>query len=188
MSDRAPTTVQAARAHEEALGAARLEAKEAREVHGVLEKECAAKDEIERVISTAGARACDGGRAATAARERRGGGALQRRDRGRCCGRGCGRGRFGHHGGERPPPAAAAPLSAAVAASTRWNCHPGTRRLSRRRADLCKFGLSCAKEARRALLAQTQAGAADVVQVAVRIVKIELITLLRVLSAKSRDL
>ena len=68
-----------------------------------------------------------------------------------------------------PPPAAAAPLSAAVAASTRWNCHPGTRRLSRRRADLCKFGLSCAKEARRALLAQTQAGAADVVQVAVRI-------------------
>ena len=101
MSDRAPTTVQAARAHEEALGAARLEAKEAREVHGVLEKECAAKDEIERVISTAGARACDGGRAATAARERRGGGALQRRDRGRCCGRGCGRGRFGHHGGER---------------------------------------------------------------------------------------
>ena len=160
---------QAARAHEEALGAARLEAKEAREVHGVLEKECAAKDEIERVISTAGARACDGGRAATAARERRGGGALQRRDRGRCCGRGCGRGRFGHHGGERPPPVAAAPLSAAVAASTRWNCHPGTRRLSRRRADLCKFGLSCAKEARRALLAQTQAGAADVVQVAVRI-------------------
>ena len=70
-------------------------------MHGVLEKECAAKDEIERVISTAGARACDGGRAATAARERRGGGALQRRDRGRCCGRGCGRGRFGHHGGER---------------------------------------------------------------------------------------
>ena len=56
MSDRAPTTVQAARAHEEALGAARLEAKEAREVHGVLEKECAAKDEIERVISTAGPR------------------------------------------------------------------------------------------------------------------------------------
>ena len=53
MSDRAPTTVQAARAHEEALGAARLEAKEAREVHGVLEKECAAKDEIERVTSAA---------------------------------------------------------------------------------------------------------------------------------------
>ena len=38
--------------------------------------------------------------------------------------------------------------------------------------------MSCAKEARRALLAQTQAGAADVVQVAVHIVKIELITLL----------
>ena len=44
-----------------------------------------------------------------------------------------------------------------------------SRRRSRRGADLCKFGLSCAKEARRALLAQTQVGAADVVQVAVRI-------------------
>ena len=41
-----------------------------------------------------------------------------------------------------------------------------SRRRSRRGADLCKFGLSCAKEARRVLLAQTQAGTADVVQVA----------------------
>ena len=45
---------QAARAHEEALGAARLEAKEAHEAHGALEKECAAKDgEIERVTNAA---------------------------------------------------------------------------------------------------------------------------------------
>ena len=64
-----------------------------------------------------------------------------------------------------------------AASTTRWNCHPGTRRRSRRGADLCKFGLSCAKEARRALLAQTQAGTADVVQVAaavrIRIVKVD---------------
>ena len=44
--DASTDAVQAARAHEKALGAARLEAKEAREAHGALEKECAAKDEI----------------------------------------------------------------------------------------------------------------------------------------------
>jgi hypothetical protein len=51
--DASTDAVQAARAHEKALGAARLEAKEAREAHGALEKECAAKDEIERVTSAA---------------------------------------------------------------------------------------------------------------------------------------
>mgnify|MGYP004002564967 CR=1 FL=1 len=188
--DASTDAVQAARAHEKALGAARLEAKEAREAHGALEKECAAKDEIERVTSAAAEH--DPATAAELQLLRESVEEVARCNAvadARCCGRGRARGRFGHHGGERVASCADAGGGHAAVTAEVQQCqasHASQLDELGERFEACLAANRLLDEQLCSLRLKAQAQVTELLQLrAVRIVKITAVSTFW--SAKTRD-